>query len=79
MESKPAPEPLEGNDVLAVAVGTVLWLLVGIVLIPFHRDLNNHGHLWWIAASFTGAGLGCVGLFVTTRRRRRITPGRSPA
>ena len=72
-------EPLEGDDVLAVGVGTVRWLLVGIVLIPFHHDLNAHGHLWWIAAALTGAGLGGVGLLVTLRRRRRVTRGRPQA
>ena len=79
MERKPDPEPLEGDDVLTVAAGTILWLLAGIVLIPFRHDLNQHGHLWWIAAAFTGAGLGGVGLLVTIRRRRRVTPDRSPA
>lgn len=79
MEAKPDPKPLEGDDVLTVAVGTIMWLLVGIVLIPFHHDLNRHGHLWWIAAAFTGFGLGLVGLFVTIRRRRRLTPDRSRA
>lgn len=75
MERRPDPPPLEGNDVLAVAIGTVLWLIVGTALIPFHRSLDKHGHLWWIAAAFSGAGLGIVGLIVTTRRRRRLAPG----
>ncbi len=76
LNERATPKPLEGDAVLTVGAGTAVWLLVGLVLIPFHHKLNQHGHLWWIAAAFTGAGLGLVGLLVVIRRDRRTGSGR---
>ena len=72
MDQRPDPQPLEGDAVLAVSVGTAVWLLVGLALIPFHSRLSADGHLWWIATAFTGFGLGLVGLVVVRRRDRRL-------
>jgi H+/Cl- antiporter ClcA len=67
----PDPEPLETNDVLAVAVGTAAWAIALVVLLFLHRTLERHHTTWWYWVCVTGIGLGCAGLFVTSRRRRR--------
>lgn len=78
MDRRPDPEPLEGNDVRVVAAGTALWFLLGLALLPFASRLDRGGHLWWIAACFTGAGLGLVGVRYCVRRRRARVPAPSP-
>ncbi len=69
-------EPLPYDGVASVTVGTVLWLVALVVMLPFWNDLRAHGHLWWIATAAIGTGLGLLGIAVTTRRRDRL---RKPA
>jgi hypothetical protein len=68
-----APLPYDG--VGSVAVGTVLWLIALIVMIPLAGRLRHDGHLWWLATAACGFGLGLVGLFIVVRRRDRIRRG----
>ncbi|KLL09902.1 MULTISPECIES: DUF2530 domain-containing protein [Protofrankia] len=65
-------EPLPYDGVLSVRVGTVLWLVALIVMLPFWDDLRADGHLWWIATAAVGTLLGLVGVWSTTRRRNRL-------
>ncbi|BEP14456.1 hypothetical protein acdb102_27670 [Acidothermaceae bacterium B102] len=67
----PDPEPLQTNDVLAVAVGTAAWVVALVVLLFLHHTLERHHTTWWYWVCLTGIALGCAGLFVTIRRRRR--------
>ena len=59
MDRRPDPEPYEGN-------------VAGIVLLPFWSRLDDHGHLWWIAACFCGAGFGLLGLRSVRKRDRHV-------
>jgi peptidoglycan biosynthesis protein MviN/MurJ (putative lipid II flippase) len=70
-ERLPDPEPLETNDVLAVAVGTAAWVIALVVLLLLHGTLERHHTTWWYWVCGIGIALGCAGLFVTSRRRRR--------
>lgn len=56
------------DGVRTVTVGTGLWLLALIVMLPLWSRLRADGHLWWIATSAAGFGLGVVGVWYTRRR-----------
>jgi Protein of unknown function (DUF2530) len=76
------PEPLPNDGVRTVIVGTVLWGIALIALLPFAGRLNDNGRLWWIATCAVGFGLGLVGLFYCKRRsdalrRAGANPGAS--
>jgi hypothetical protein len=68
----PPLEPLPDDGVVTVAIGTVLWLVALLVLLPFWHRLDSHGHLWWIAACAWGTGLGLLGIGYCWRRARRL-------
>jgi Protein of unknown function (DUF2530) len=70
--TRPELEPLPDDGVLPVAVGTALWFVAFVVLLPFVGDLRRDGQLWWIATAATGFGLGLVGIRYCVRRRDRL-------
>jgi hypothetical protein len=53
-------------------VGTVIWLIALVVMIPFAGQLCANGHLWWLATAACGFGLGLLGLVIVLRRRARL-------
>jgi hypothetical protein len=65
-------EPLPYDGVASVAVGTVLWFVALVVMLPFADDLRDDGQLWWIATAAVGFGLGLIGLWIVIRRRHRF-------
>lgn len=76
------PEPLPQDGVKTVLIGTVLWTIALIALLPFAGRLEDDGRLWWIATCAVGAGLGLLGLVYCKRRadslrRAGINPGTS--
>lgn len=70
-----APLPYDG--VASVAVGTVLWLVALVAMLPFTDDLRRDGRLWWIATAACGFVLGLVGLWIVVRRRNRLRAAES--
>jgi hypothetical protein len=68
MSRKPDPAPLPYDGVLTVKIGTGLWLVALIVMLPFWSHLRRDGHLWWIATSAIGFGLGLLGIVYCRRR-----------
>lgn len=63
-------QPLDEDGVVAVAAGTVAWLIALVVLWGFFRDeLAAHDAEWWLTVCVVGAGLGVLGLGYTLRRR----------
>ncbi len=66
------PEPLPNDGVRTVLVGTILWAVALVVLLPFTGRLDDDGHLWWIATCAVGAGLGLLGLLYCTRRAAKL-------
>ena len=64
-------EPLDVDGVRTVAVGTTLWLIGFLALLPFYGRLQDAGRDWWLWACLAGFGLGLFGLEYCRRRRRR--------
>jgi len=77
VELRTAPA-FEADDRRVVAVGTAVWLVLLALCLVFLGRLRAVGHLWWVAACATGAGLGLLGLLVLRRRdagrQRRLSP-----
>ncbi|CAM3568083.1 DUF2530 domain-containing protein [Streptomyces albus] len=67
-----APEPLEGNVVATVVTGTLVWLVLFLVQLPFYGWYADHGHTWWLWTCAAGAGLGCVGIWYVRARDAAI-------
>ncbi len=63
-------EPLDVDGVRTVEVGTALWLLGFLALLPFYGELSAQGRTWWLWTALTGFGLGLLGLEYCRRRRQ---------
>lgn len=82
----PTPPKLEPPDLPMVPFalgGMAVWLVVGLILLPFHNSLNAHGHGEWIRICVAGFLLGFPGLGLmlvhdaNRRRRRAAAAGRN--
>ena len=62
-------EPLDVDGVRTLAVGTALWAMAFLMLIPFSGRLREDGHLWWMWTCVAGFGLGLLGWDHCRRRR----------
>ncbi len=72
-------DPLDVDGVRTVAVGTALWLVGFVMLLPFIGRLEEDGHLWWLWTCLAGFGLGLTGWDYCRRRRRaRLAAQASP-
>ena len=60
------------GDVRTVAVGTVVWAVALVVLLPFWSRLDDEGLLWLVPMCACGVALGFVGLAYTRRRAAAI-------
>ena len=68
-------EPLDVDGVRTVAVGTGLWLLAFVLLLPFYGRLEASGRVWWLWTCIAGFGLGILGWDYCRRRRRaKVAP-----
>lgn len=62
--------PLDVDGVRTVGIGSVLWLVGFVGLLPFYGRLADDGRAWWVWTCMAGAGLGLVGLEYCRRRRQ---------
>lgn len=62
-------EPLDVDGVRTLEVGTALWLVAFVALLPFYGSLSDDGRLWWLWTCLAGFGLGLFGLEYCRRRR----------
>ena len=69
-------EPLDLDGVRTLQVGTLIWALATLALLPFHDALADAGRTWWIWTCLAGFLLGLVGLRHVTRRRTARKAGR---
>ena len=62
-------DPLDLDGVRTMQVGTALWAVALVLLLPFYGRLEDDGHLWWLWTCVAGFGLGLVGWDHCRRRR----------
>ena len=70
-------EPLDVNGVRTVAVGTALWAIAFVLLLPFYGRLEASGREWWLWTCVAGFGLGIIGWDYCRRRRRAAQTARA--
>lgn len=68
---RPDPPPLETDDVRAVSIGTAIWALALVGLLPLRARLVAAGRGWWLWVCAVGVLLGLAGVAYCVRRRRR--------
>jgi hypothetical protein len=64
-------QPLDLDGVRTVEIGTVLWLVAFVAMLPFYGRLEESGRLWWLWACMAGFGLGLFGIEICRKRRSR--------
>lgn len=74
-------EPMDVDGVRTMTVGTILWGVVAVALIPFLGTLEADGRTWWTWTALAGLGLGLIGIEYCRRRRNALQhrPGRRRA
>ena len=63
--------PLDVDGVRTVVIGTALWGLAFLGLLPFYGRLADAGRVWWLWTCLAGFGLGLIGVEVCRRRAQR--------
>lgn len=63
-------EPLDVDGVRTVQVGTALFLVAFVGLLPFYGRLEEDGRTWLLWMCLTGVGLGLLGTEYCKRRRQ---------
>lgn len=71
-------EPMDVDGVRTMTVGTIIWAVLGVALLPFLGNLEDNGRTWWLWTAVAGFGLGLIGIEYCRRRRNalRMQPGR---
>ena len=64
-------EPLDVDGVRTIAVGSALWLLGFVLLLPVAGRLAEADRMWWLWTCLAGFGLGVIGWDYCRRRRNR--------
>lgn len=62
-------EPLDVDGVRTVTIGTLIWFVGFLALLPFYGRLEENGREWWLWACLAGVGLGLCGVEYCRRRR----------
>lgn len=75
---RPEPQPLEGDDVRVVTVGTVLWALALAAALLFRDRLADGGNEGWVWILLAGTFLGLLGIRYVRRRRAALARLGSP-
>ncbi len=65
-------EPMDVDGVRTMTVGTIIWGVVALALLPFLGNLENDGRTWWMWTAVAGFGLGLIGLEYCRRRRNAL-------
>jgi hypothetical protein len=62
-------EPLDVDGVRTVQVGTAVFFLAFLALLPFYERLVENDRTWWLWMCLCGVALGLFGLEYCRRRR----------
>lgn len=65
------PPPAAINARRIVLVGTALWFVAFVVLLPFYGWLGRHDHRIWLWTCLAGWVLGLLGFSLMLRHRRQ--------
>jgi hypothetical protein len=65
-------DPLDVSGVRTVMVGTLLFVVALLALLPFTDDLREQGRTWWLWTCGAGIGLGLFGISYCRRRAAAI-------
>ncbi len=63
------PPAVQINTRRIVAIGTALFLVAFLVLLPFYGWLDDHDHLVWLWTCLAGWLLGLIGYSIMLRHR----------
>lgn len=64
-----AVEPMDVDGVRTMTVGTIVWGVTALALLPFWGNLQDQGRTWWLWTAIAGLGLGLMGIEYCKRRR----------
>ena len=64
--------PLDLDAVKTVRVGTALWVIALLVMLPFTERLTDSDRGWWLWTCVAGIAIGVMGIGFTTGRRKHI-------
>jgi hypothetical protein len=70
----PVPDAVTVNSSRIIFIGTAMWTVGFLVLLPFYNELGRHHHRVWLWTCLAGVGVGLFG-YVLMRRHR--TAGRT--
>jgi hypothetical protein len=65
--------PVDVDGVRTVEIGTALWLVAFLMLLPFYGKLEETGRTWWLWTCMAGFGLGLLGVEICRTHRKRRT------
>lgn len=65
------PPVVQINARRIVALGTTIWFVAIVVLLPFYGWLGRHGHRIWLWTSIAGFLLGFLGYSIMAKHRRQ--------
>lgn len=65
-------KPLDVSGVRTIFVGSIIWLIGFLALLPFYGTLADNGWGWWLWTCLAGFGLGLLGLEYCRRRRAHL-------
>ena len=65
--------PMETNDVLIVGIGTALFAVAFLILLPMRASLERSGHGRWPWIALSGVVLGLFGWLYCRRRAQRMS------
>jgi hypothetical protein len=65
-------KPMEVDLSRIVLIGTVLYAIAAVILLPMQSSLTDDGHGRWPWIAVSGVGLGLLGLGYLKRRDRAI-------
>ena len=64
-------DALDVDGTRTVAVGSGLFLVAFVLMVPFYGSLHDAGRGWWMWTCLAGFGLGVVGWDYCRRRRNQ--------
>lgn len=65
-------EPLDVTGTRTMTIGTAVWAIAFLVLLPFYGTLSDDGRLWWLWTCAAAVGGGLYGVWFCRRREARL-------